>query len=411
MPALLQHRQLGIRLSVVEDLVWQSFMSSQVKIAFDPGSSLTKAFYRVDDGQVTPFLIGSECLEVSAESIEERPKTGVVTPVNDAWVRLKKRGPGSSSCFAIGFLAEQLNASVQLREVKHKTAVLKLLAVIGGICEEEGIVEEDIELSVALMLPWNEFSDQATIKNEILTKSKRFYFRGQKIQCSVKNIVINAEGGGFVIHLLEKHGVNWFSSQSQICSLMIGHRNSSLLTFSIGKIDPKRSEATDLGFVQMVDKVRSRFSGYSREEMAKALYEIGDDISPNNKIVQRLVRRRYEDATSKEFDRLAMAIGLSRQEYIRLLKDWLKNLIDDPAVLCVGGGGGYYLRTFLSRYLKRSLVLGSPSEPVLESAEKFSDPSLSRRLIDVWYVFEYYYDHPADSEKKNLSSKELSSVQ
>lgn len=367
-------------------------MSTQLNIAFDPGSSLSKTFYQVDDGQPTSFLMEPECLEVSPASIHQRARTGVITPTNDAWIQFSKRGKNSSSCFAIGLLAKQLRATPKLREVKYKSAILKLLTVIGAICETERITEEVIELSVVFMLPWSELSDKAAMQEEIRAKSKKFYFRDQEIRCELERIAVAAEGGGFAFHLMNEHGQDWFTSRSQICTLMLGHRNSSLLTFSMGRVDPRMSETTDLGFIQLVEKVQRQVSGYDNDELTKALYAIQDDISAENQTIQRLARQRDQDAGKKDFSSLASGIESSRLEYIQLIKDWLHNLTPHRSILCIGGGGGYYLHNFLSEHLdQHNIVWGDPSEPILATSEQLDDPSLNRRLIDVWYVFEYYY--------------------
>lgn len=387
-------------------------MSSKLEVAFDPGSSLTKSFYRVDEGTPRAFLMTPEVLKVPVESVRRKPAAGVITPNNDAWIRFTQRGPTSSECFVVGLLAKQLSAdaSAQMRNLKHENAFVKLLALVGAISETEQIISDEpdqaIQLSVCIALPWGEFSDKERLEEVVKKRIGKFFFRDKQVNCQLENLAVTVEGSGFALNSLQSKGSDWFSSQERMYCLMLGHRNSSLITFQSGRVDPQCSETTDLGFIQIVEKVKEQVSGLSPEDLSSYLYKIEDDTSPENIDLKDLMSLRTQavEASKGDLQEAAKVIDIARKEYFQLFGDWIGNLTKKPGTMYIGGGFGYYLRHFLAdcKPLKRQdLIWGKPSPFIHEASARFGDASLNRRLIDSWYLFDYFY---LPSEKNEDSS-------
>lgn len=372
-----------------------------IKIAFDPGSSATKVVYQINSNQPNVMLMEPEIIELPVTSIEQRSHSsaGVVTPINDAWLKLRAR---DDSCFAVGFLAQQFQASMQLDQLKYESAIIKALSVIGAIIQRESL-EGSINLHLAVLLPLGEFADKDKFKKQLTKQSRHIYFRDQHIQPSIKSIIVSPEGSGFAMAQLQHKGQDWFVRREAVCSLMLGHRNSSLLTFNHGQIDMSASGTTDLGFVQLVDKVISKTSGQDRRSLTRTIYEIGNNIASDKPLLRSLVKSRHVGNIDEEAKQIAEAIQTARQEYWQLLKKWLNGILPTRIdSLCIGGGAGYYLRYEIKEHLEwadPSWGDADLANTIANAVKQFEDPSLKHRLIDVWSIFNEGFKTSAKSDR------------
>ena len=318
---------------------------------------------------------------------------GVATPMNSAWLKTRRR---DSTCVVVGQLAQQFRASVSFQRLKYEDAVAKLLAAIGVIvqCEEEEIESmEPIQISVAALLPLSEFSDRERFEQQLERRLRSFYFRDQLIRAELADIYVMPEGSGFAFNLLREFGERWFAAREAVCCLMLGHRNSSLLIFRHGRIDLSASRTADLGFVQLVDKVIERSSGQDRRSLTRVLYELDDDPSPENSLLRSLAKSRQSRNIKREVSELSRVIQIARQEYWQLVKGWMEEFLPTRVdYVCIGGGTSYYLRDPLNDFLGwADPAWVEPSDMVSHIADELEDPSLRRRLGDVWSVFYQYF--------------------
>lgn len=370
-------------------------MATKIEVAFDPGTSITKCIYRVN-GEIHPLLMEPEVMELPAMSIEQHTHltAGVATPMNSAWLKVRRRDP---YCIAVGLLAREFRASVSLNRLKYEDAVAKLLAAIGVIVQREAIEDEVIQVSVAALLPLGEFSDRERFEQQLGRRLRSFYFRDQLIRAELADIYVMPEGSGFAFNLLREFGERWFAAREAVCCLMLGHRNSSLLIFRNGRIDLSASSTSDLGFVQLVDKVIERSSGQDRRSLTRVLYELDDDPSPDNPLLKSLAKSRQSRNIKREVCELSRVVQVARQEYWQLVKGWIEEFLPTRVdYVCIGGGASYYLRHPLNEFLGWSdPAWVEPADMVSHIAEELEDPSLRRRLGDVWSVFyQYFFGEP-----------------
>ena len=373
--------------------------TQNIKIAFDPGSSVTKVVYQVDSNDLCVVLMEPEVIEVPIESVAQRnhSSAGVVTPINDAWLKFRAK---DDSCFAVGFLAQQFKASMQLDQLKYEAAIVKALATIGAIIQREAL-EESVDVHLAVLLPLGEFADKERFKKQLTKQARHIHFREQHIQPSLKSLMVSPEGSGFVMKLLREKGQDWFVRREAVCSLMLGHRNSSLLTFNHGQIDMNASSTTDLGFVQLVDKVIAKTSGQSRQSLTRTLYEIGNNISTKEPLLRSLAKSRRSENIETEITQIADAVAIARREYWQLLQEWLDGVLPTRIdTLYIGGGAGYYLRDEIKSYLNwanPSWSTTNIANTVANAVKQFEDPSLKHRLIDVWNIFSESFKSTVES--------------
>lgn len=381
----------------------------EIQIAFDPGSSLTKVIYRVGQDETPKLLVMEpEAIALPKTSIEADREAGgnvgILTPTNDAWLSYRKQ---DEEVFAIGFLAQQLKAKVRLSHLKYESAVPKFLAAIGAIVEREQLKREQISIKGALLLPYGEFVDSGNLETQIQNRLRSFYFRGQGIKVKNAKFSIAPEGGGFIWEMLTRRGSEWMSQQQAICILMLGHRNISLLVFSRGKLDRERSQTTEQGFAQMIDRVVALTSGQNRERLTPVIYELGSEISANQKSLRALTRTVQPENVQTEAERLANAIVTARAEYWRQIQTWFDEAIpQEISQLIVCGGVASYLEPEITR----DLAWARPQRRILDSeaAQKLkvkeqNDGSLPVRLADIYAMFEslFLVKQPAQSTSAN----------
>ena len=105
-----------------------------IKLVVDPGTSVSKILYVVDEGTVKWMTMGAEYLDLPSESAKSLPiDSGMGQPEDNAWVRLSKSG----ECHAVGFVASNYRATVSIKKLKHESLPFKILAAVGAIASRE----------------------------------------------------------------------------------------------------------------------------------------------------------------------------------------------------------------------------------------------------------------------------------
>ena len=107
---------------------------TQLTVVFDPGTSLSKILYVVNNGTVKWMTMGAEYLSLPSESAESLPiDNGMGISEDNAWVRLEKSG----ECHGVGFVATNYRATTSIKKLKHESLMFKILAGIGAIAKSE----------------------------------------------------------------------------------------------------------------------------------------------------------------------------------------------------------------------------------------------------------------------------------
>ncbi len=363
----------------------------EVRIALDTGLSGTKVVYSIGKGRPKLMLMRPEVIQLPVESIQTQQASvgqiGFVDVEKDAWVSLKK---SASSVYAIGSLAKQFRASTRLETLKYEEGVYKLLAVLGAIIQKEQLPNE-VAIRLTVVLPYGEITNRRQFQENLQKSLKNFYFRGRQIKASLVAMMCSPEGGGAIWTQIESHGESWFREQEAVVVLMLGHRNTSSLVFSHGGVETRKSRTTDLGFVQLVDKVIERTSGQDRDGLSRSIFEIGGDISTKNAILRSLIKSREEKNIETEAKTLVEVIRVARKEYWLLLKDWLDSSIPNRVdQLIISGGAGHYLRSELADYLGWADPTWEIVDDGLElELNKFRDAAMQYRFADVWRLFKH----------------------
>lgn len=365
-----------------------------IRVAFDPGSSLTKVIYSVEHEPPKLLTMASETLalqdELFQKKMHSRGAVGVVSGTNDAYLKYRKR---DSAVYVVGQLASQFSAEVDLSRSKYEQGVPKFLAAIGAIIEqEECFSDEPIEVLSVALLPYGEFVSQDDFVSQLEKFGKRYYFRGIKISLSFPRMSVMPEGTGFFTQLVSERGAQWLEKREAVCVLMIGHRNASFLTFRHGLLDRHQSGTSDWGFVRLVDRAVEYSSGQNRQRLTRDIYELGDAVGANHPIVKSLTRTKEDCNIEREAQQLAEAVSLAREEYWQSLCQWLSNIVPRRVnSLIIAGGGAFYLRSEISDYLDWANLDWRVTDAENPLVKGHPNSSLQHRISDVSSIFDSYF--------------------
>ncbi len=144
--------------------------------------------------------------------------------------------------------------------------------------------------------------------------------------------------------------------------------------------------SSDLGFVQFLKRVVKKTVGQTEERLLEAVVQAGEaiDSQPLSKI---LLHQDPGDRTI-ELEKLRSAIATSRQEYLLLLSNWLReNLPTDleEVILC-GGTSDYFKSALPDLFGKYRLVWHSN----VDLPKQLVDMGYGHRFLDVWGLWQWW---------------------
>ena len=377
-------------------------------ICYDPGTSLSKILYqRENSSQIKYLTMEPELMVLPPSSLSNLPvNSGLGKPEDNAWVRLKKSG----DCYAVGRVAIEYRATMSMNKLKYESLTPKILAAIGAIATKENLGNK-FKLNLGVLIPFGEYANKDELASELKSELSSFYFQHERYQISLESYRCVAEGAGLALAFVRYKSVEEFRNLN-IAYLMLGYRNTSLLLFRQGTLSQKQSNTTQLGFYDLIDKLISKVSGLSRDEVqsaiATSIQEEFDQTAARQLtkqitkiVVEDLIKATDPEKAQKETEELKAAITTATEEYWRLLKSWLQEVLLpsrqlDSLVLC--GGAGEFFTEQLEQFCnqeKISLVrTGSVTKEMLEYLEldsyqeqEFKEKNLGLRFADVWGYF------------------------
>jgi hypothetical protein len=355
----------------------------EIRIGFDPGSSLTKIIYSVNQNRPQVLVMEPEVLTLPIGSVTSSLTefNGVsAAPENSAWVKL---GRDVDQCHVVGFLAQEFRAFARLDQLKYEQALYKLLAVIGVIVQRERLPLK-VDVRAIGLLPYGEIQNHKRLKAQLEKECKRFWFKEQPIKVNLVSFLSSPEGGGLAWSLIHQNGQDWFNAKTAVV-LMFGHRNTSCLTFKRGIVDPRASQTTSLGFFQLLDKILQRSAGQEREGISEAVFQLKDNLSLQNPALRKLIRSTHAGNVEAEAKELLSAIQTAKAEYWWLLRGWLDSIVPNTLdALVIGGGASQYFKPELIDYLGWTQPIWSEIAPLPDSK---IDDLLRYRMSDIWGLF------------------------
>ena len=369
-----------------------------LEIAFDPGTSLTKVVYGFQGESAQVMVMEPEILELPVYSFEGSGQDIFSNrddrPEDDAWLKLRRSDKG---CYVLGYLARSMNVSPQVSSAKHKKSVLKLLAVVGAIAQKRGL-QDRFSIKVSCVLPYNEIAEKRLFENELGTALRSFYFRGKHYKVKLDYFFCVPEGGGIAVKTRADSCADFFT-QKIVAVLMFGHRNTSCLTFSRGKILASCTATSDLGFHRLIETVSQRSFISNSDLLIQSIYAMHTDISEDDINLRRLVRARASEGASSQSEDIARAIAIARNQYWAVIKDWICRTLPSEVDLALVSGGAAsspFLHAEIEKLGFVSSLLWAETVPFVKDRLRTfpAEDNLCTRFADVSCLFEAIFSSP-----------------
>ncbi len=237
-----------------------------IKLVVDPGTSLSKILYVVNEGTVKWMTMGAEYLTLPPQSAKSLPiDSGMGQPEDNAWVRLSKSG----ECHAVGFVASNYRASVSIKKLKHESLPFKILAAVGAIASREKL-GNSFKLKLGILLPYSEYRLEHDWSSELKTALSSFYFQDRLFKVKLTSCSCKPEGYGIAKFTSRCESADYFH-QGNTAVVMLGYRNTSCLFFRRGTVSKPESGTTDLGFYTLLDKLIEKVPSLTRSDILKAI--------------------------------------------------------------------------------------------------------------------------------------------
>jgi hypothetical protein len=359
-------------------------------LTVDPGLSDTKIIWRVTAFKPELLIMSPEVAEVSSEAIDFYKSRRITTPdpENESWVEY------GDALYAVGFLAHHVfNARVAPKEPKSEWAIAKVLAAVGVMVIKEAL-PDTFDLALAMPLPFTEWEARKRFERDVTKALLNFSFCDKPLKVNLKVFICTPEGGGHVMIKGDQLGSDF--NQKKIISLMWGYRDISIVKFDKGVMS---GHTERLGFMNLIDMVQNRISGYNSRERERLLLEtihsVGKDIKSKN--FKHLALSKNASRKSEEADLIAEAVRACRSEYWRQVTTLFgRHITPDCDENIIGGGCvDYYrdeLKTFYSQNFPNSNISWG-AELEEDVRVTFNIPakskSLCARLTDVYALSNY----------------------
>lgn len=343
---------------------------TDIYICVDCGGSNTKIIYQTASmDSPTYLLMPPEVEQISAEKLKNYQERsgwlGNPAPEQQAWLEV------NSKVFGVGAFAAKFDPEDRIGELKYENALYKVLAAIGVIVQKCKLsARKQLKVQLAILLPWNEYSDRQRFQKQISKWLADYSFRGQTIKATVQNFLCRPEGGGLAASWIRLKGIDWLQSR-RLGVVMIGHRNTTALYFDHGEL--KSGDSPLIGFSTLLDNVIERTSGLTRESLATAIFKgirsASDEIYAisGHGIYERVETKHptwgkleaikalasAKDATLREEEAsdIAKALKIATDEYAEKITKWLDKVFPDPLdAVIISGGAAQFLEPELEQY-------------------------------------------------------------
>lgn len=339
-------------------------------LTIDPGSSLTKIFYRHTGCSATfPAVIENRYLMLMNAGVEEITSSRYDQHSSDSVFR---SGLDQSVVQCLGrywAIASSPGNHGSVR--KLESAIVKTLAVIGHVSTALPMADSGLNLSLGLLLPFDEYGDRNELIKLLSDEIKAFGFNGQiAAHCELTGIRVVPEGYGL-----------FRAERSPLMGCLIcGHRDVSWLHVENGRPIPEKCLTFSGGGFRKFLRILGEYFPIKDELMMTKL--ISTMPSENHRTHFQSVLQSVDDC-----NRLVSAITDSRNQYWLSLKEWLSQTsINDVDVVAINGGSAPFLKDQLKEQIPR-IAWGKDAMFQLKTIFDIRDRNMAHRLCDNFSFF------------------------
>ena len=381
-----------------------------IKLVIDPGTSLLKILYVVNDEPVEWLTMLPEYITLPSESakyLEDRNGRGL--PEDNAWVRLSE----SDECHLVGYVAKDYRATASIKKLKNESLIYKVLGVVGAIALKKKL-PKSFKLELGVLLPLNEYRLEVNWKNKFKEALSCFYFQNKQLKVKLSFFVYKPEGYGYTLYTHGKNDADYFHN-GNTAIIMMGYRNTSCLFSHRGTPSQEHSQTTDLGFYTLLDKVIRKVPGCKHDHLIQAISTETEESwkRPNKKSCltysevstvidfASLTRSSNPNEAELEKSKIQQAYDASLDEYWRLISNWLDEILPchkEVDAILVAGGSSALLKEQLEEYAlgKNSKLYFPEVKDELKKyllwknapfKEMFMEQNLGLRFADAWGFF------------------------
>lgn len=295
-----------------------------VTIVIDLGSSLFKIVFTGHEGHPEAIALEPELVaNVSPAQIAARMDEYGTDALRSAWVETE------GQIYAAGEFAVDLSGR-QYHELGKWQDLLPRVLIVLGLIAHQLQRTEGLQAQIALCMPRDEVKppERELRIAAIVAAAAVFQFRGQRLRCEIDIKVVTEGAGLFATQAvaLERQGMN--PASVTIPVLMGGERNTSLLVYRAGKINPALSSSDGSGFYKFADQVR---------KSAGVPIGLSDLIRA---IAQGKQRLRI---AGNEQIHIAQFVQEVQEGYTHAIQKYLKAKLPAEEVYLIAGGGALSL--------------------------------------------------------------------
>lgn len=241
--------------------VKQEEVTPMLLLTLDPGTTDTKICYRLSEERgLSSFqllLMNSLTTTASRQSLAAYEEKRLMKPVPEleAWIKY------DNEYYVTGFLAQRFGAVVDKKALKYEGAITKVLAAVGIIAHKEEL-GTNLDLALAIVLPYSEWQDRDKIQQELEVALFGFGFREREFSVNLEYFKCIPEGGGLMLTRGQKLGASF--NRAKIVALMWGYRDLSVIESNQTLVDGR---TVKLGLMEMLSQIQRVTSGLEKKEL------------------------------------------------------------------------------------------------------------------------------------------------
>lgn len=337
---------------------------TDLMVAIDLSSTGPKVFYGTSPAVMVPAVYPQQIIEIDQLSVNDYPDLP-----DHCLIRFKKK------TYLTGLGAHiYLRGAIGLRESKTDRAIPQILMAIADAAKKCSVAQSNINLDLRCLLPAGEIAiDRDRLQTELKAAAAKFYARNQLHKCTISSFTCKPEGAGLYKQFFQLSP----SPQSSIGILQLGYRNAGFFALIDGT--PVHYRSPQLGLSVLVREFQNSI-GYPDEAELIAPISAAIESDDYSALVNLINRPEKE---------VVRVLGKIKDNYIRLLRNDMKEHMRFVETLIIGGGTAQTVRHYLSECLPSGLKLSLHSG--LGRAWNYPDyiqaklpPNLYYRFADIF---------------------------
>jgi hypothetical protein len=229
---------------------------SEILIAIDLGSSLFKVIHTGRHGKPEAIAIRPEISFATEAQVEAQISEYHDDPLRSAVVEV------DGKLYAAGDFATDLSGRQYHELSKWENLTPRLLSIIGLVCHRLGF-PNGFSVTIGLLLPRDEVNPpgRESKLEAIKQAAANFKFRGSHMQCQLSFKIATEGAGLFAAHAAHLQAEGISPIKVDIPVIMAGERNTSLLVYRAGKLNPALSASDGDGFYKFAQQLRKAVGG------------------------------------------------------------------------------------------------------------------------------------------------------